>query len=311
VSRSTVSNILNGNDARFPEATRERVHAAAHELEYQPSLAGRSLVSGISDTVVILLPNTTFGSNLQDAVDEIMTGTSQFGANVVVRFAGKSLDSSVDAVMAFRPLAVIDFAGLSVSARRRMARRGTVVLPDGGNEADRNLPDAGAAVMQANALLAGGERRLCFASLSDDRFDAYGPGRYEALQRFCIETGREAPGHIHIPLALDGAVEAIREVLPEDGTALGLACYNDDVALAVLAAARELRIQVPGRLSVVGVDHTAIGQLWSPPLTTIATDLRGIMADVSRDLRARLSGTTPEPSTTQRMPFTLIPGGTT
>ena len=42
VSRSTVSNILNGHDARYPESTRQRVRDAAAALDYRPSLAGRT-----------------------------------------------------------------------------------------------------------------------------------------------------------------------------------------------------------------------------------------------------------------------------
>ena len=59
VSRSTVSQILNGHERRFPARTRDRVQAAASELGYQPSAAGRALVRGASDIVVALIPDMT------------------------------------------------------------------------------------------------------------------------------------------------------------------------------------------------------------------------------------------------------------
>ncbi|WP_284984494.1 LacI family DNA-binding transcriptional regulator [Arthrobacter sp. efr-133-TYG-118] len=311
VSRSTVSNILNGNDARFPESTRERVHSAARELNYRPSLAARSLVSGISDTIVVLLPNTTFGSNLQDAIDQVMQGTRHLGANVVVRFAGSTLESSFAAILALRPLALIDFAGLPLADRQLLEQRGTIIFPRRYSDEGRNIPDGGITEVQANALLERGDRPLWFASLSDNRLDPYGPGRFDALQAYCATAGLPEPGRIEVPLVLDGAIASLSSVLGSTTSPVGIACYNDDVALAILAAARELNVEVPDRLSVVGVDHTPVGQLWSPPLTTVDTDLRGLMDALTRDLQVRLSDSDAPELIAAPLRFTLIRGGTT
>ncbi|MHA7220251.1 LacI family DNA-binding transcriptional regulator [Arthrobacter sp. MDT1-48-3] len=307
VSRSTVSNILNGNDARFPAATQQRVREAAKELDYRPSQAGRSLVSGRSDTIVILLPNTTFGSNLQDAVDEAVSTTVRLGGNVVVRFAGETPKLTFEAISALRPLAVLAFSGLPNGDRQRLEAAGTIVVPSQAPAPDA-LPDAGIGELQARLLLARGPRRLWFASLSDQRQDPYGPGRLSTLMRFCVEQGLPAPGHISVPLNVPGATQALEEVLAS-GLPAGVVCYNDDVALALLAAARVLKVEVPDTLSLVGLDNTPVGQLWDPPLTTIDTDLRGLVANYSADLEARLKRRTPPPAEPHR--FQVIHGGTT
>ena len=310
VSRSTVSNILNGNDARFSESTRERVRAAALELDYRPSLAARSLVSGISDTIVVLLPNTTFGSNLQDAIDQVMQDTQQLGANVVVRFAGSTLESSFAAILALRPLALIDFAGLPAADRLLLEQRGTLIFPRPSSDENQDIPDGGIIQIQAAVLLEKGVRPLWFAALSDQRLDPYGPGRFDALRSYCEAAGLPAPGRIEVPLSLSGAMTSLASALGGTDAPIGIACYNDDVAIALLAAARELEVAVPERLSVIGVDNTPIGQLWSPPLTTIDTDLRGLMDALAQDLQARLAGANaPEPRATA-LHFTLVRGGT-
>ena len=77
VSRATVSQILNGRGQRFASATRERVTQAAAELEYLPSSAGRTLALGSSDIVIAVIPNTTFGGNLQDIFE---AATEELGA---------------------------------------------------------------------------------------------------------------------------------------------------------------------------------------------------------------------------------------
>ena len=309
VSRSTVSSILNGNDSRFPEATRERVRAAAAELDYRPSLAGRSLVSGRSDTIVVLLPNTSFQTNLQDAVDQVMQTTSHIGSNVVVRFVGSTMESTVSAILALRPLAIVDFAGLSSADRRILEQRGAIIVPDRADEDLGYIPDSGISELQAGALMERGARSLWYAALNDERLDPYGPGRFVSLQDFCRRNRLKAPHRIEVPLDLGGAIAALSHVVAKS-TPVGIACYNDDVALALLAAARELKIDVPRTVSVVGVDRTPVGQLWSPPLTTVDTDVRGLAEILSRDLSERISGVRIPTDGPRRYQFRLIPGGT-
>ena len=308
VSRSTVSNILNGNVARFPESTRQRVLSAASELDYQPSLAGRSLVSGRSDTIVVLLPNTTFGSNLQDAVDQVMVDTSSIGGNVVVRFAGSTPKATVSAIMALRPRALVDFGVLPQVDREYLELRGTIIVPSLRGD-ETNSPDGGIAQMQADALLENGPRSLWFAALSDQRQDPFGPGRLVALRTYCERHGLPEPKQVRVPLTVDGGIAALSEIL-EGGQPAGVASYNDDVSLAILAAARELQIDVPTMLAVVGVDHTPVGQLWSPPLTTIDTDLRGMVAALAGELAARLDGQHVASAGSDALHIRLIPGGT-
>ena len=317
VSRSTASFILNGNGARFPESTRQRVLDAAKELEYQPSLAGRSLASGRSDTIVVLLPNTTFGGNLQDAVDEAMAGTMAVGGNVVARFAGSTPSATVTAVLALRPAGVIDLGVLSPAEHRQLEERGIVVLPRVTSERAARQ-DGGITEVQARRLAARGCRALWSATLADQRNDVYGPARLAALQSFCAEHDLPAPRSVAVPLVLDGAIVALRTVLEAEGDGeasgpVGIACYNDDVALALLAAARELGVAVPDRVALVGVDHVPVGQLWSPRLTTIDVDLRGMVSAIAADLRALLGNAELEGAGSDPLPgqfLTLVPGET-
>lgn len=311
VSRSTVSFILNGNGARFPEATRRRVLDAAKELAYQPSLAGRSLASGRSDTIVVLLPNTTFGGNLQDAVDEAMAGTMAVGGNVVVRFAGSTPSATLAAVIALRPAGLIDLGVLSPAEQRQLEEHGMVVLPRITSQDDERQ-DGGIAQVQARALVDRGCRVLWSAALADQRHDVYGPARLRGLAAFCSASGLPAPRRVAVPLDLDGAIVALQAVL-EGATPAGVACYNDEVALALLAAARELDVTVPDRVALVGVDHIPVGQLWSPRLTTVDVDLRGMVSAIAADLRSLLGNGEPENRAAAAAAgqfLTLVPGET-
>ena len=112
-----MSRILNGDDERFPDATRQRVLQAPRELEYLPSMAGRSLKSGRSDIIAVLLPDSTFASDLQDAIDALIAETGLFGLNAVVRFASST---GSDPLRGHRP-AARRVGGLRHPARGRPA----------------------------------------------------------------------------------------------------------------------------------------------------------------------------------------------
>src|SRR5260370_15366271 len=63
---ATVSVVLNEVPGRsIPQATRERIKAAAKELNYQPSLLARSLRSRRTQTVGILVPELGDGYHTQ------------------------------------------------------------------------------------------------------------------------------------------------------------------------------------------------------------------------------------------------------
>ena len=308
VSRTTVSHILNGNDERFPEATRERVLSAAEELAYRPSPAARSLASGRGDTVVVLLPYSTFAHNLQDAVDEVVAGTQPLSGNVVVRFASATAQATREALLSLRPLAIVDFGVLSAADRMLLEGAGTVVTGAAGDPAAPGDPDGGIGRLQAQRLLEAGPRTLWYVGLSDQRGDPFSPMRVRALQKFCRERGLQALKVAAVPLELTGAISLVSSMTREEP--VGIAAYNDEVALALLAAARELWLSVPSQLSVMGVDNTQLGQLWSPRLTTIDTDFRSYAEALAAELRVRLGALPPESAPPLRTHFTVVDGET-
>src|SRR5579871_692338 len=55
VSRTTASFVLNGRDASIPDETQERVRCAAQRLGYRPHDGARSLATGRTNRIGILL----------------------------------------------------------------------------------------------------------------------------------------------------------------------------------------------------------------------------------------------------------------
>jgi DNA-binding LacI/PurR family transcriptional regulator len=284
VSRATVSHVLNGQGSRFPEETRAKVLSAAAELNYRPSPAGRALVTGRSDILVVVIPNTTFGSNLQDLVDKVTSQATAHGLSVVVRFAGRDAAETLAAILHFRPVAVVDIGVLSPQDRETLEATGAVAIPryHRAPEPEGDLNFLVGRTM-AEALLQNEPRQLAFAALVDERLDPFGPPRQEGMESVALSRGLPAPKRIDIPLDLAGATAALKP-FTVIGTPLGVGCYNDDVAIAVLAAGRALGLHTPRDLSVVGVDATKVGQLVTPRLTTIRIHNNNLIQRIAADL---------------------------
>jgi LacI family transcriptional regulator len=69
---------------------------------------------------------------------------------------------------------------------------------------------------------------------------------------------------------LQEATELARELLDGGGPPTGVFCFSDSIAHGVYAAARELALEIPDELSVIGYDDHPVSALLSPPLTSFS-----------------------------------------
>lgn len=298
VSRSTVSQILNGRGALFAEDTRARVARAVSELGYQPSEAGRTLARGSSDIVVALIPNTTFGSNLQDVYESLTEELARRGLTLVLRFTGRNLQALDRVASGIKPRAVITVAPLDDAQRALLAQRGVEVLEPDASLATNVNAQIGA--HQARFLAARGYRRLAYAHLRDSRNDIFGVDREKTFAEECRNLGLDTPRILHLGVSPEDAADAL-DSLGEPGFAV--ACYNDDVAIALLHAARVRQWAVPADLAVVGMDNTPLARLASPSLSSLAFDSAAVTRQAVASLVMRLDSEAAEPNTESLTPL--------
>jgi DNA-binding LacI/PurR family transcriptional regulator len=309
VSRATVSRILNGDDAPFPAPTRQRVLDSAAKLNYRPSGAARSLARGRSDTIVVLTPDTQFGSHLQDSVDEVAAQARPYSGNVVVRVASGTVQSTLESLLRLSPFVVLNFGVLSSAEAGVLVRRGILVVPEPSDQDPQEAAaDPGIARLQGDALRRNGRRPMWYAETTDDRPEPYSRERLAALREYCLTEGLDLPRAVPVALDVEGGKRAVAQILAITDKA-AVACYNDGVALTLLAGARELGIAVPEQLAVIGVDDTLAGRLWSPKLTSVHVDMRGFIAELVWQLREQLGTATPRGRSSASL-FTLVDGET-
>jgi LacI family repressor for deo operon, udp, cdd, tsx, nupC, and nupG len=82
-------------------------------------------------------------------------------------------------------------------------------------------------------------------------------------------------------------------------------CFNDEMAMGVIQAARRRGLRLPEQLSIVGFDDIRFASFMDPPLTTVSQPMRAIGEGTVRLLLEILSGNlaTPESVT---LPHTLV-----
>jgi DNA-binding LacI/PurR family transcriptional regulator len=268
-----VSHVLNGQGGRFNADTVQRVRSAAAELGYVRSAAGRALVTGHSDFIVLVIPYATF-ITMQDVVETVTADIEALGFAVVVHFNG-AREAQVGSrrlrhmIETLRPAGLVHLGGVSDGDFDFALGAGCPVVP----EAPDSLTDRRIGHLQAEHLHSRGYRRIAYAFLSDNREDPYGAARAAAVARYCAERGLAAPPRVDVPIDPEGARQALAALLAECGRPLGVACHDDKVALALVFAAQRRGLRVPADLAVVGVEGADVGQIVTPRLTSVVTDV--------------------------------------
>ncbi|WP_185020280.1 MULTISPECIES: LacI family DNA-binding transcriptional regulator [unclassified Rathayibacter] len=306
VSRGAVSQILNGRGERFSASTIERVKEAALELDYQPSAAGRALAMGSSDFVIALIPNTTFGGNLQDIFGAATEQLAEQGLTLVLRLATTTTAALGRLVGSMAPRAILSLTPFSDEERELLERRGVRAFEPHLSSEDQFDREIGR--LQARHLIERGSTRLAVARLQDARQDPFGQGREEGVREECRRAGLADPDVVHLGVDLDQAVGALDSLNPPG---IGIACYNDDIATCLLSAARIRSFEVPGQVAIIGMDRTPLSQVTVPRLTTISYDVTAPTKNMIANFLSVL-GETPAPDgPVNALELELVVGGTT
>lgn len=267
LSRSTVSQILNGRDSLFTPETVARVRASASELGYRPSLAGRTLARGRSDIVITLLSDVTFNPRLRELVDTMTAELAQAGLTNLVRFMGSD-GLLEDAVLGLKPYGIISLASLSEAQNERLRSQGVRLVSQ--REDIQIGVDNAIGRLQAQHLADSGFHTLTVVAPEAAREQGFASAREAGVHEYAVEHGLTILPTLHIPLTRGGAREAVQG-LPEGR--IGLAAYNDEVAMSVLSAALYFGRRVPEHVGIIGIDNSPVASAMTPTITTVDYDI--------------------------------------
>ena len=312
VSRTTVSYVLNSTPgASVSDATRRRVLDAAAQLGYAPSAAARTLRRGRSDLVLCVLPDWPVGPAVEAMIDRLADELAARGMSVLVHHV-RGERPLTDLLRAVTPHTVVGLAPFDPADVRAMRQAGIGVVgtfdevasgPGESTDATADDPQRRIGRVQAERLAERGSRRLGYATTPDPRVAAFAEGRLAGVREACTALGFEPPVVVEVALDADSGLDAVRAWTAAGVD--GVAAYNDEVALAVLAGTRAAGVAVPDALAVVGVDDIPVAALASPPLTTVWQSLDRQAAYLAECVTASLDGL-PQPAR-PRQKVELVP----
>ncbi|MHA7142828.1 LacI family DNA-binding transcriptional regulator [Arthrobacter sp. Sr33] len=278
VSRTTVSYVLTGREGvSISEETRRRVLETSKRLGYAPSAAARALKTGRSDLVLCILPDWPIGPVIETLLDHLADEVAERGLSVLVHHA-RGHRPLQDLWRAVTPRAVIGFAPFDDDDLRAMRQAGIQVLGTQG-EAVGPAPSRPSesqiriGQLQAQQLIASGKHRIAYAWPTDSRVEHFAADRLEGVRRECADHGLPEPEVLSVDLEAASAAAALRTWREGPDPVTGIAAYNDDVALAILAGLRLHGLACPAQVAVVGVDDAPAARLADPPLTTISQSI--------------------------------------
>jgi LacI family transcriptional regulator, repressor for deo operon, udp, cdd, tsx, nupC, and nupG len=293
VSEATVSRVLNGKPG-VSEATRQAVLTALDVLGYERPTQLRNQRARLAGLVLPELQNPIFPAFAEIVADAL----SRRGITPVLctrTAAGVTEAAYVDMLLEQQVSGIIFFGGQyhEAGADHRhyhllTDRRLPVVLINAAYE-DLGFPrvsvDDAHAIEQAFAHL---------ETLGHERIGmVLGPPDHVPSNRK-LESYRAARGDgealvEHTMFSMQGGVAAAKRLLARGVTAV--VCASDILALGVIRQARRVGLGVPGDVSVVGFDDSALMMATDPPLTTVRQPIEAMGQAAVSQLLSQIGGT--------------------
>ena len=285
VSQSAVSRVFTPG-ASSSKKTNELVRKAAAELGYRPNVLARSLITGKSrmiGLVVAYLDNYFY----PEALELLSSALQKKGYHVLIFMSGNKEGDIADAVDEILDYQVDGIIAASVSMSSDLAKRCTsagvpVVLFNRTQDDDRlsavTSDNFQGGQKVARFLLAGGHKRIGYiagwegASTQRDREKGF----TEELVRNGQELYAREVGNFNS----DEARQAARTMFSKKNFPDAVFVANDAMAIAVIDVIRfELGLQVPEQVSVVGYDDVPISSWPAYDLTTVRQPANQMVAE--------------------------------
>lgn len=280
VSQPTVSRVFNRSATVDPEKA-ERVRSVARELGYIPNLVARSLNSGNSFRIGIVLAHLKNGF-FGDALHRLSKTLNAKGYSVTVYFAANQsdeVDAIVDDLLADQVDGIV-IASVSLSnklvARVRNSGIPCVLFNRGQNDPAVSMVTASnfeGARQATEFLIKGGHRRI-----------AHIAGWQEAMngveRKMGFLAAMDAAGLDHLACTdchfrRNVAMEETRRLFEQPERPDAIFVANDHMAFGVIEVLRqELGLRIPEDVSVIGYDDAPMAEWKTFDLTTVRQPLR-------------------------------------
>lgn len=296
LSPSTISFVLNDAPGRsIPEATRQRVKAAAAKFNYQPSMIARTLQGKRMQTIGVLLPELGEGyhSQVLSGVGDLLMRENFFYFTVHHRHKKELVSTypellrsrGVDGILAIDTHlpedAVLALPTVLVAGHTELSGVTNVILNH-----------EKAAELALRHLHQFGHRKIAF--MQGQPFSSDSDTRWAATLHVARELGLTVSDDLTIHLEKDShspeiSYPGIRRLIQSRRRFTAVLCFNDVSAMGTIRALHEAGLRVPTDVSVLGFDDIQSSQYQVPSLTTIRQPLQKMGSTAAQMLLKKLA----------------------
>ncbi|HTW81780.1 MAG TPA: LacI family DNA-binding transcriptional regulator [Terracidiphilus sp.] len=295
---ATVSVVLNEVPGRsIPQATRDRIKAAAKEMNYQPNLLARSLRSRRTLTIGILVPElgdgyhtqvmSGIGDQLINAGYFYFTAHHRHKPNLVEEYTRMLIGRGAQGLIAIDTLLEhpIGIPVVAVAGHKHIEGVTNVLL-------DHRR----AAGLTLNHLYGLGHRKIAF--MRGQPFSSDSDERWKGLVAVAEQMGIEIKPELVVSLDRDMSspelgYPVVQQLLAARHPFTALVAFNDISAIGAIRALKDINLRVPEDVSVIGFDDIKAAAFTLPRLTTINQPLEEIGRIATQSLLNRIHNTVP------------------
>jgi DNA-binding LacI/PurR family transcriptional regulator len=280
LSQTTVSRVINhaGNTHRISAATQQRVLAAAAEMNYRASPLARGLRSRRSQTIGVMVPEISGGysasvlSGIEDVL--LMSGFFYFVVShhhreeLLRDYPALLLSRAVEGIIAVDSALDVELPVPIVAVSGHLRTPSILNI-----ELDHTL----AARFALEHLQRLGHRRIAF--IKGQSFSSDTEIRWQAIGKVAAELKISIEPRLVVALEGDDPTPEPGRVATHKLLAAGMPftaifAFNDLSAMGAILALREVGVDVPTGVSVLGFDDVLGAATNNPPLTTVRQPLQ-------------------------------------
>ncbi|MHA4812169.1 LacI family DNA-binding transcriptional regulator [Flavitalea flava] len=297
VAISTVSAVLNGKaeERRISPAMSRKVLEYTSKIGYKPNMTARSLRTGKSDIIGMLVEDIAdpFFSSISRSVEKnaaihnyrLFYSSTENNPSIAKKLIRAFRDRQVDGYIIAPP------PGIEKEIQTLINDGFPLVL------FDRYFPDIHTNKVTVNNykgafdatmhLLDSGRQNITFITLNSEQTQMAGrmEGYLAAMKARFIIPRTETIDYL---LSETMLVQRIRKMLEGHPQTEALFFATNYLAISGLKAVKELNLDIPGDVALVGFDDNTHFNLFAPSITSVAQPIDNIAAEILRILTKQM-----------------------
>ncbi len=298
VSIATVSRVINRSSHKVSRETKKRVLKAIQDLDYRPNALARGLHMKKSMTIGVIIPDIS-NHYYAEIVRGIQDVADRKGYNIILQNTDRIQARIVKSIYLFREKIAdgIIFSGgvihgfKPLSALKELRKRVVVIGRHEVNFPAIMVDNIGGAAQAVQHLIDLKHSRIGFIGGPESSTTAI--DRLTGYKSVLAQNGYSFDENLvtRSNLTPEGGYRAAKKIIAEkQASPTAIFAANDQMAFGAIYAAKEMGLQVPRDLAVVGFDDVPLSSYFIPSLSTIAIPMYNLGAKAMEMLVNLISG---------------------